>query len=85
MRWILASILDFRRNLEVSDFPDSQRRSGSLVVRLLVESLEDFVYQLLYISIRPVDIDFFLQSSQHGSASIFGLASIPLQRFGECV
>ncbi len=85
MRWILASILGFRRNLEVSDFPDSQRRSGSLVVRLLVEFFEHFVHQLFHVSIRPAGLDFFLQSIQHGRASVFGLDSIPQQRFREGV
>jgi hypothetical protein len=84
MRWILASILGFRPNLGISDFPDSRRRAKSLVVRLLVEFFEDFVYQVFYILIRPVDIDFFFKSIQHGFASVFGLVSIPQQRFREC-
>ena len=85
MRWILASILGFRSNLGFSDFPDSRRRFESLVVRLLVEFFEDFVHQHLYISIRPVDIDFFFKSIHHGCASVFGFIAMPEQRFRECV
>lgn len=44
MRWTLASILGFRSNLGISGFPDSRRCSESLVVRLLVEFFEHFVY-----------------------------------------
>ena len=85
LRWILASILGFRSNLGISDFPDSCPSSESLVVRFLVEFVEDFVHQLLYSSIRPAGFDFFLKSIQYGCASVFGLVSIPLQRFRECV
>lgn len=85
MRWILASILGSCSNLGISDFLDSRRRSGSLIVRFLVEFLENFVYQLLYISIRPVDIDFFFKSIQHGCTSVFGLIATPKESFRECV
>jgi hypothetical protein len=85
MRWIPASILGFHPNLGISDLPESRRRSESLVVRTLVEIFEDLVHQLLHIAIRPVDVDIVLESIQHGSAGVFGLVAIPLQRFREGV
>ena len=85
MRWILASILGFRPNLRISDFPDSRPSSESLVVRLLVEFFEDFVHQLFHISIRPAGLDFFFKSRRYLGTSVFGIVDIPQQRFCECV